>query len=122
MAHRGGRLLVRTHRPLEPLQGETTIGGVLAADDDADGVKREYRIESSRPFRAEVTFYYRNTPDESWLDGPAAQVHREWHLDAFEHGAAAPRTLRSRVNPFADAVTGRLELGGTRAVRLLFGP
>jgi spore coat protein H len=108
--------------PMESRVGETTISAAIVDAADADGVKREYLLESSRPFRAEVTFYYRNTPRDSWLDGSAEQLHREWQLDAFETGGTAPVRLRSRANPYADAVTAQLQLGGRRAFRLLFGP
>jgi spore coat protein H len=108
--------------PLEPFTGAVTISAAIMDAAEGDGVQREYRIDSSRPFPAEVTFYYRNTPDESWLDGYVEQVHREWKLDAFEVGGSGMRRLRSRVNPFADAVTAQLQLGGSRTFRLLLGP
>jgi spore coat protein H len=109
--------------PLEPVHGRWTLSGEVVDADTLTGVRKEYRLHSSVPVRAEVTLYYRHEVDHMWLTGADPDIAREWTLDMYEAaGGGADRRLRSRVNPFMDGVVAVARLGGARAFRLLYGP
>ncbi len=112
-------LVIAEINPHGQASGQWSVRLVEEEDPDWVGVNRVWEIEVTEPLSADLTLYWRHSPQESWYR-QLSMPGRQWYLDAHLEDDEGWTRVSSRTLPFANQTTVPVELEGTTRWRVSY--
>lgn len=103
--------VLATIRPVSTVP-DATVTIAIAPNGGLSGINREWTVETSVPFEADLTLYYRNDPVEDWT-GTLDPVGSQRSLQVTRLDGNGTQAFETAVNPFANKATARVQLEGS---------